>query len=132
MTMKPTQSELDLAALEAQAKATLTTWMNLQRPMFTMMTEINGRLLDQALRVNSAWMQFVGRQIEQEIDATRRFLGCRTMQDFIVTYRDVVQDAQREAQHEIDEMTRINKEVADEAVAAVRSGLSEAAQELRH
>jgi hypothetical protein len=129
---RPTQQELDYQALQDQAKAALTTWMTLQRPMFSMMTEINGRLFDQALRFNQAWVGLYGRQIEHQIDATRRFLGCRTVQDVMVAYRDVVESAQREAKVEVDELTRINRQVAGETVAAIREGLSEAAQELRH
>lgn len=132
MTIRPTNPELELQAFEDHTKAALTMWMNMQRPMFSMVTEINGRLIDQALRVNHAWLQFIGRQIEQEFEATRRLMGCRTVQDFIVTYRDVLTDAQRETQIEFDELTRINQEAAEETVEAVRAGLSEAAQELRH
>src|SRR5512137_655051 len=76
MTSKtPTQPELDYDALEARAKATLESWMAMQRPMFSMMTEINGRLIDQAFRVNRAWLGLMGRCLEQEMIATRRFLG---------------------------------------------------------
>jgi hypothetical protein len=128
---KPTQPELAYSSLEAQAKATLETWMNMQRPVFTMVTEIQGRLLDQAFRVNQAWMGFVGRQIEHEIEATRRLLGCRNVQDVMVTYRDVIEEAQRDAKIDIDLLSRVNREAATETVAAFREGLSEAAQELR-
>ncbi len=129
---KPTQPELEFETLQVQAKAALETWMNMQRPVFTMVTEINGRILDQALRVNQAWLGFVGRRIDQEIEATRRFLGCRTVEDIMTTYRDVVDNAQREAHIEIEALSRINREAASETVAAFREGLSEAAQELRH
>ncbi len=130
--MQITPSEHDYEKLEAHAKATMTNWMNMQRPVFSMVTEINGRLLDQAIRVNTAWMGFIGRQIGQEINATRRLLECRTMQDFVTTYSDVVTTAQREVHTEIEELSRINREAAGEAMEAVRAGLSEAAEELRH
>jgi predicted secreted Zn-dependent protease len=76
-------------------------------------------------------MGFVGRQIEHEIEATRRLLGCRNVQDVMITYRTVMEDAQRDAQVDIDLLSRINREAATETVAAFREGLSEAAQELR-
>jgi hypothetical protein len=130
--MKPTQPELDYNSLEAQAKATLETWMQMQMPVFSMVTEINGRLFDQALRMNRAWLDLIGRQIDQEIENTRRFMGCRTMQDVVSTCREVVENAQREAKIEIEAISRINREAAHETVAAIREGLSEAAQDLRH
>jgi hypothetical protein len=132
MSMKPTQPELDYNSLEAQAKATLETWMQMQMPVFSMVTEINGRLFDQALRMNRAWLDLIGRQIDQEIENTRRFMGCRTMQDVVSTCREVVENAQREAKIEIEAISRINREAAHETVAAIREGLSEAAQDLRH
>jgi len=132
MSMKPTQPELDYNSLEVQARATLETWMQMQMPVFSMVTEINGRLFDQALRMNKAWLDLIGRQIDQEIENTRRFMGCRTMQDIVSTCREVVENAQREAKTEIEAISRINREAAHEAVAAIREGLSEAAQDLRH
>lgn len=132
MSMKPTQPELDYNSLEAQAKATLETWMQMQMPVFSMVTEINGRLFDQALRMNRAWLDLIGRQIDQEIENTRRFMGCRTMQDVVSTCREVVENAQREAKIEIEAISRINREAAHETVAAIREGLSKAAQDLRH
>lgn len=133
MTNKqPTQPELDYDVLEARAKATLESWMAMQRPVFTMMTEINGRLIDQAFRVNRAWLGFMGRCWEQEVTATRRLMGCRNVNDFVSTYRDVVDTAQRETRHGVEELTRINREAAGETVAAFREGFEEAAHELRH
>lgn len=132
MTNKPTQSELDYEALETRAKATLESWMEMQRPVFAMMTEINGRLIDQAFRMNKAWLGFMGRCIEQELQATRRLMGCRNVNDLMTTYRDVVDTAQREVQIEVEHLSRLNREVAGEAVAAFREGLEEAAHELRH
>lgn len=132
MSMKPTQPELDYNSLEAQAKATLETWMQMQMPVFSMVTEINGRLFDQALRMNRAWLDLIGRQIDQEIENTRRFMGCRTMQDVVSTCREVVENAQREAKIEIEAISRINRVAAHETVAAIREGLSEAAQDLSH
>lgn len=128
----PSQPELNLSSLEDQIKSTLTTWMSFQRPVFTMMTEINGRIFDQAVRMNGAWINFISRQIEHEIDATRRLIGCRNVKDVMVTCQSVMQDVQRETRSELGELARINKEVADETFEAMRAGLREAAHELRH
>jgi hypothetical protein len=133
MTSKlPTQPELDYDALEARAKATLESWMTLQRPVFSMMTEINGRLINQAFRVNQAWLGFMSRCVEQELQATRRLMGCRNVNELFITYQDVVDTAQREVRHEVEHLSRVNRECAGETVAAFRDGLEEAAHELRH
>lgn len=132
MTDKSTQPVQDFSAIEAQAKATMESWMAMQRPMFTMMTEINGRLIDQAFRVNTAWLGFMGRCIGHEIEATRRLMGCRNVNDFVTTYRDVVNTAQREVRVEVEQLSQLNRDVAGATVAAFREGLEEAAQELRH
>jgi hypothetical protein len=133
MTSKlPTQPELDYDALEARAKATLESWMTLQRPVFSMMTEINGRLINPAFRVHQAWLGFMSRCVEQELQATRRLMGCRNVNELFITYRDVVDTAQREVRHEVEHLSRVNRECAGETVAAFRDGLEEAAHELRH
>lgn len=132
MTHKPKQPVHTFDDIEAQAKATMESWMAMQRPVFTMMTEINGRLIDQAFRVNTAWLGFMGRCIEHEIKATRRLMGCRNVNELITTYRDVVDTAQRDAKIEAEQFSQLNREVAGETVAAFRDGFEEAAQELRH
>ena len=132
MTYKPTSSKPDYEHLEASAKAALHSWMAMQRPVFSMMTEINGRLIDQAFRVNQAWLGFMGRCIEHEIEATRRLMECRNVNDFMTTYRDVVDTAQRDVRVEVEQLSQLNREVAGATVAAFREGLEEAAQELRH
>jgi hypothetical protein len=132
MTNKPATAKPDYEHLEASAKTALQSWMAMQRPMFSMMTEINGRLIDQAVRVNKAWIGMVGRRVDHDLQATRRLLGCRNVNDFMTTYRDVVDTAQREAQVEVEHLSRLNREVADETVAAIRDGLKEAAEELKH
>ena len=132
MTSRSAQPEAAFANLEEQTKAAVAAWMNMQRPMLSMMTEINGRLFDQALRLNDASISFVGRQIEQQITASQRLMKCRTVEEFMSTYQDVLRKAQQEVQTELTEITRLNKSLADDTVEAVRSGLNEAAQELRH
>lgn len=132
MTSNQTPLKPEYEHLEASAKAALHSWMVMQRPMFSLMTEINGRLIDQALRVNKAWIGIVGRRVEHDLAATRRLLGCRDANDFMMTCRDVVDSAQREVQDEVAHLSRLNREVADETVAAIRDGLKEAAQELKH
>ena len=126
------QPELNLGSFEDQIKGALTSWMNMQRPFFSMMTEINGRFLDQAMRMNAAWFNFVGRQIEHEIDATRRLMGCRNVKDIMVTYQNVMEDVQRDTQTDLGELARANKEAADATLETMRAGLREAAYELQH
>jgi hypothetical protein len=50
----------------------------------------------------------------------------------MTTYRDVVDTAQRGVVVEVEQLSRLNREVAGETVAAFREGLEEAAHELRH
>ncbi len=126
------QPDKDYQALEARAKATLELWMAMQRPVFSMMTEINGRLIDQAFRVNQAWLNLMVRCVEQEIAATQRMMACRNVNEVVTVCRDVVDTAQREARVEAAALTRLNQQVAGETLAAFRDSLEEAAQELRH
>jgi hypothetical protein len=59
-------------------------------------------------------------------------MGCRNVNDLMTTYRDVVDTAQRGVVVEVEQLSRLNREVAGETVAAFREGLEEAAHELRH
>jgi hypothetical protein len=132
MPSKSAETEPTLTSFEEQTKAVWTAWMNMQRPMFSMMTEINGRLIGQALRLNDAWIGFFGRQIEHEIVASQRLMKCRTVNEFMSTYQDILRKAQADVQSELTEISRLNQSLAGETVDAVRAGLNEAAQELRH
>lgn len=131
MTTDPEQRH-EANSVEDGAKAALAAWMSLQRPLFSLMTEVNGRLFQEAMKANSEWLTLVGQRFERDLETSRRMMQCRTVKDVIGVYADFLRGSQEQTRIEITTLSRINQSMADEAVAAMRSGLDDAAQELRH
>lgn len=103
------------------ALATFEAWFSMNRPMLSAMTEINGRLIEHVSRANDEWIEFMGRRFNEDIAASQRFMECRTIEDLLTTYTEMLQQAQRQYQAEFQSFARLNKEFADDTASLVKS-----------
>ena len=112
------------------ALATLETWLSMNRPMMSAMTEINGRLLEHVQRANGEWVEFMTRRFNEDLAASQRLMQCRTVEDVFSAYAELFQRAQRHYQTEIQSFARLNQELADDTANLVKSHIE--ASEIRH
>ena len=101
--------------------------------MVNAMTELNGKLLEQAAKANNEWLGFIGRRLNEDMATSKRFMECKTLQDVIDLYQEFFQRAQQQYQAEFQYFARFNQKLADETATVVRSHLEDVANsELRH
>lgn len=112
--------------------ASFETWLNINRPMFAAMTELNGRFLEQVSKANNEWLGFVNRRLNEDMAASQRFMECKTVQDLFAAYSDFLQRAQQQYQAEFQYFARLNQKLADETVSVIKSHMDEAEAEVRH
>lgn len=113
--------------LEDQTKAAFTSWFEMQRPMVEALTEANGRIIEQVSRANNEWIGFVGRRIDEDLAASRRFMECRTVQDVMAAYGEYFQRAQHQYQSEVQYFARLNQSLASETAHVMRTHMSQSA-----
>lgn len=114
------------------ALATIETWLSMNRPMMSAMTEINGRLLEHVSRANDEWIEFMTRRFNEDLAASQRLMECRTVEDIFSAYADLFQRAQRQYQAEFQSFARLNKEFADDTAKLVKSHIEASESEIRH
>lgn len=114
------------------AAAALQAWIDINRPMMSAMTQINGKLIEQAARVNTEWMGFLNRRLKEDIETSQRMMECKTMQDIMAATSDFFQRAQQQYQAEFQYFAHLNQKIANETAHIVRAQIGEAAEEIRH
>ncbi len=110
----------------------LEAWMNINRPMFAAMTELNGRFLEQVSKANNEWLGFVNRRLNEDMAASQRFMECKTVQDVFAAYSEFLQRAQQQYQAEFQYFARLNQKLADETASVMKSRMDEVEADIRH
>lgn len=131
MTIKTNGPAADPAAVHPAA-AVFKAWLDINRPMLSAMQEINGKLLEQAARVNTEWVGFINRRLKEDIATSERLMDCKTMQDVMTAYRDFFERAQQQYQAEFQYFAHLNERIASETASAVNAKLHNAAEQIRH
>lgn len=108
------------------------TWLNINRPMFAAMTELNGRFLEQMSKANNEWLGFVNRRLNEDMAASQRFMECKTVQDLFAAYSDFFQRAQQQYQAEFQYFARLNQKIADDTASVMKSRMDEVEADIRH
>ncbi len=133
LPLSPSQNGANQAnQVETQTKAAFSAWLNMQRPMVEAMTEINSNWIENLSKANAELLGFFSRRIEEDMAASRRFMACRSVQDVVETYSDVVQRAQQQYQSEFQYFARLNQSMAAESADAMRAHLKENGRNLAH
>jgi hypothetical protein len=114
------------------ALETIETWLSVNRPIMSAMTEINGRFLEHVQRANAEWVEFMTRRFNEDLAASQRLMQCRTVEDVFKAYAELFQQAQRQYQTEIQSFARLNQELADDTAQLVKSRIEAGKVEIRH
>lgn len=115
--------------------ASFEAWLNINRPMFAAMTELNGRFIEQMSKANNEWLGFMSRRLNEDMAASRRFMECKTMQDLFAAYSEFFERARQQYQAEFQYFTRLNQKLASETANVIEQHMEEAgeaASDVRH
>jgi len=112
-------------ALENETRAVMTAWMSFNMPMFSLMTEINGRLMHEAMKANTELMALANQRLQQDWATSRRMMQCRTVKEVLDATSDFLKSSQERTRVEIRTLSRINIAMADQTMAAVRSTMND-------
>jgi hypothetical protein len=132
MNANASRSLADQGSDKNPGLASFEAWLNINRPMFAAMTELNGRFIEQVSKANNEWLGFVNRRLNEDLAASQRFLECKTVQDLFAAYTDFVQRAQQQYQAEFQYFARLNQKLADETASVIKSHMDDVEADLRH
>jgi hypothetical protein len=111
----------DSEASEAVTPFGFEAMMQMQRPTFTAMAEVNGRLYDSIAAVNKEWASFVNRRLKEDLAMPQQLAECRTIQDLYRVYAQFFQNACTHYQSELEEMAKLGRTIAEIAFQPLQS-----------
>lgn len=132
MNANASRSRADQGLDNDPSLASFETWLDLNRPMFAAMTELNGRFIEQVSKANNEWLGFVNRRLNEDMAASQRFMECKTVQDLFAAYSEFFQRAQQQYQAEFQYFARLNQKLADETASVVKSHMDDVEADIRH
>ncbi|KAB2919236.1 MAG: phasin family protein [Hyphomicrobiaceae bacterium] len=113
---------------EEMASFGFDTMMQMQRPTFTAMAELNGRLYESFAAVNKEWTSFVNRRLKEDLAVPQQLAECKTVQDFYRVYAQFFQNAYADYQAELEQMTKLGRSIAETALQPLPSRAEEASR----
>lgn len=117
---------------KAASLGSFETWLDINRPMFAAMTELNGRFLEQVSKANNQWLGFVNRRLAEDLAASQRFMECKTVQDLFAAYSDFFQRTQQQYQAEFQYFARLNQKLANDTANVIKSHMDDVQADIRH
>ena len=102
--------------------------LDMQRPAMQAMADLNGKLYEGIAAVNKEWTSFVNRRLMEDMAIPERLAACTTMQDMMRVYANYIQDACSHYQSEFEQLTKLNRSIAQDAMTALRSHMERAGQ----
>ena len=84
-------------------------------PLFAVVTDINGKLLESAADAHKDWAEFMGRRLKEDIAASQRLMNCQSftdMQQIYSQYWRTALEQYREQSERVVERAKSKTELA--------------------
>jgi Phasin protein len=128
MPDKTTNGRANLGMLPMMAPMGFDALMELNRPALTALAQMNGKVYDGIAAMNKNWVAFVNRRLKEDFAVPQHLAQCKTVRDMYGVYADFFQNAVADYQAEVEQMTKIGKDLADDTMQAMQARMEEAAR----
>jgi hypothetical protein len=109
----------------------LEAFMELNRPALTAMAQVNGKVYENLAAMNRSWADFLNRRLEKELGMPKQLAACQSVQEVYGVYAEFLQTAVADYQSEFEQMSKLGKTLADDALQAMQARPEENARETR-
>jgi hypothetical protein len=99
----------------------LETMMDMQRPTFTAMAEVNTKLYESLAAANREWASFLNRRLKESLAVSQQLAECRSPQDFYRVYAQFLQNACSHYQAGLEQMTKLSQSITENAPQPLQS-----------
>jgi hypothetical protein len=94
--------------------------MSMAQPAFAAMAEFNGKLLENAAKLNAEWAEFLGRRLQEDIAVPQRLAACKSPQEAQDVCVDYWRTAFAQYQDEFGRLAKMNQTFTQQATAAMQ------------
>lgn len=93
-------------------------------PLFAVVTDMNGKLLESVARVQKEWAEFVHRRVKEDIAASQQLMNCQTFADMQQIYSQYFRTAFEQYREQSERAVQRGKAVAEDLAQVMepRSG----------
>jgi hypothetical protein len=95
--------------------------IEMQRPAFTAMADVNSRLFESIAAVNKEWASFVNRRLKEDLAVPQQLAECKTLEDLYQVYAQFFQNACSQYQSGLEQMTKLSQSIAENALQSLQS-----------
>jgi hypothetical protein len=90
------------------------------QPPLTIMTDMNGRVLEGMTAFAKEWADFVNRRLAANMALPQQVAACKTTDEMQKVYADFIQLASTQCLEEVEQMTKINMSMTDATLKAMQ------------
>jgi cation transport regulator ChaB len=101
-------------------------------PLFAVVTDINGTLLESAARVQKDWAEFVHRRVKEDVAVSQRLMKCQSLGDMQQIYSQYFQTAFEHYREQSERAVQRGKSMTEAVAESVESRANAAAEPARH
>jgi hypothetical protein len=94
--------------------------MELNRPAWAAMAQMNGKVYENLAAMNKNWAEFLNLRLKKELGMPQQLAACKSVQEMYSVYADFLQNAMADYQSEFEEMSKLGKTLADDALQAMQ------------
>jgi hypothetical protein len=106
----------------------LETFVELNRPALAAMAQVNGKVYESLAEMNRSWADFLNRRLKEELGVPQQLAACKSVQEMYSVYAEFFNTAMADWQAELEQMSKLGRTLADDAVAAMRTHVEETAR----
>jgi cation transport regulator ChaB len=88
-------------------------------PLFAVVTDMNGKLLESVARVQKEWAEFVHRRVKEDIAASQQLMNCQTLADVQQVYSQYFRTAFEQYREQSERAVQRGKAVTEELAQAM-------------
>ena len=95
--------------------------MDMQRPTFTAMAEVNIKLYESLAAANREWASSLNRRLKEDLAVPQQLAECKSLQDFYRVYAQFLQNACSHYQAGLEQMTKLSQSITENALQSLQS-----------
>ena len=101
-------------------------------PWFAVVTDVNGKLLESAARVQKDWAEFVHLRVKEDIAVSQRLMNCQSLGDMQQIYSQYFQTAFEHCREQSERAIQRGKSTTEAVAECMESSANAAAEPVRH
>jgi len=101
-------------------------------PLFAVVADVNGKLLESAARVQKDWAEFVHRRVKEDIAVSQRLMNCQSLSDMQQIYSQYFQTAFEHYREQSERAVQRSTSMTEAVAESMESRANAVAEPARH